>query len=175
MNYVRIDEKKKRVKEISTPKTKNSVRVIPLPERTRDIILTHRVRQRDRLIRFGKKQEVGTPLFSISVGTHFERQAILKIIKSIYKKAGIAGKNFHDLRHTYATRLFELGEQPKTVQMLLRHSDVSTTLNVYTYVLDDLKVKSASKIDQFYAENNLKKADESALWENSEKIVYIKK
>lgn len=175
VNYVRIDEKKKRVKEISTPKTRNSVRVIPLPERTRDILLTHRVRQRERLIRFGKNQEPDTPVFSTSVGTYFERQAILKIIKPIYKKAGIQGKNFHDLRHTYATRLFELGEQPKTVQMLLGHSNVSTTLNVYTHVLDELKVKSASKIDQFYAENKLKIPDIDPLWENSGKIVSFKK
>lgn len=175
VNFVRIDEKKKRVKDISTPKTKNSVRVIPLPERTKDILLTHKVRQRERLIRFGKTQEVDTPVFSTSVGTYFERQAILKIIKPIYKKAGIAGKNFHDLRHTYATRLFELGEQPKTVQMLLGHSDVSTTLNVYTHVLDDLKVKSASKIDQFYAENKLKIPDGNPVWENSGKIVHLKK
>lgn len=175
VNFVRVDKKKKRVKDISTPKTKNSVRVIPLPERTKVILLTHQVLQRERLISFGKTQEVDTPVFSTSVGTYFERQAILKIIKPIYKKAGITGKNFHDLRHTYATRLFELGEQPRTVQMLLGHSDVSTTLNVYTHVLDELKVKSASKIDQFYAENKLKKAAESALWENSGKIVYLKK
>ncbi|VUZ28483.1 Tyrosine recombinase XerD [Acetobacterium wieringae] len=175
VNYVRQDETKKRVKEISTPKTKNSVRVIPLPDRTKDILLTHRIRQRERLIRFGKTREADTPVFSTSVGTHFERQAILKIVKSVYAKAGIEGKNFHDLRHTYATRLFELGEQPKTVQMLLGHSNVSTTLNVYTHVLDDLKVKSASKIDQFYAENTLENTTNPPLWENSGKIVYFKK
>lgn len=175
VNFVRIDEKEKRVKEISTPKTKNSVRVIPLPERTKDILLTHRTRQREKLLRFGKKQSADTPVFCTTTGTYFERQAILKIIKPLYKKAGIQGKNFHDLRHTYATRLFELGEQPKTVQMLLGHSNVSTTLNVYTHVLDDLKVKSASKIDQFYAENKLKNPENDPLWENSGKIIAFKK
>ncbi|MBI4857172.1 MAG: site-specific integrase [Acetobacterium woodii] len=171
VNFIRHDEKSKRTVEISTPKTRNSVRIIPIPERTRDILLTHRTRQWEKLSRLELAVDIDTPVFSTAVGTHFERQAILKTIKPIYMKAGIEGKNFHDLRHTYATRLFEMGEQPKTVQMLLGHSDVSTTLNVYTHVLDDLKIKSASKIDQFYAEN----ANLPSIWENSGKIVSFKK
>ncbi|MFQ7256649.1 tyrosine-type recombinase/integrase [Intestinibacter bartlettii] len=44
------------------------------------------------------------------------------------------------LRHTYATRLFELGVPPKTVQTLLIHADIETTLNTYTHVMEEQKV-----------------------------------
>ncbi|MGL4608005.1 MAG: tyrosine-type recombinase/integrase [Eubacteriaceae bacterium] len=41
-----------------------------------------------------------------------------------------------NLRHTYATRLFELNVPVKTVQVLLGHSDINLTLNTYTHVLE---------------------------------------
>ena len=57
---------------------------------------------------------------------------------------------FHDLRHTYATRLFELGENPKTVQELLGHSNISITLNIYTHVMDETKQNTVNKLDVLY-------------------------
>lgn len=62
----------------------------------------------------------------------------------------IKPRKFHDLRHTYATRLFELGEVPKTVQQLLGHSDISLTLDTYTHVLESVKVMAASKSNDLY-------------------------
>ncbi|MCA1731613.1 MAG: tyrosine-type recombinase/integrase, partial [Actinobacteria bacterium] len=45
---------------------------------------------------------------------------------------------FHDLRHTCATLLLRQGVNPKFVQDLLGHGDVSLTLNVYSHVLPDM-------------------------------------
>lgn len=46
-------------------------------------------------------------------------------------------RNFHSLRHTYATRLFENNVPIKTVQALLRHKDIATTMNIYTHVMPE--------------------------------------
>jgi site-specific recombinase XerD len=54
------------------------------------------------------------------------------------------------LRHTYATRLFELGEPAKTVQELLGHSNINQTLGTYTHVLEQQKIKTTSLIDALY-------------------------
>lgn len=53
----------------------------------------------------------------------------------------------HTMRHTFATILLEEGENPKTVQMLLGHKDVETTLGIYTHVLQSVFEDAAKKID----------------------------
>ena len=56
--------------------------------------------------------------------------------------AGVIGKDeevrfgFHNLRHSLATFLVAAGKDPKTVQSLLRHSDVTTTLNIYSHAVN---------------------------------------
>lgn len=49
------------------------------------------------------------------------------------EKLGIPHIRFHGLRHTFATRLIEAKVDVKTVSVLLGHSDVSTTLNLYVH------------------------------------------
>lgn len=49
----------------------------------------------------------------------------------------------HDLRHTHATLLLELGEHPKVVQERLGHKDISVTMNMYTHVTMTLQRQTA--------------------------------
>lgn len=55
----------------------------------------------------------------------------------------------HQLRHTYATLLYRSGIDAKTAQGLLGHSDVQTTLNIYTDIAEDIKKISVDKLNQF--------------------------
>lgn len=72
--------------------------------------------------------------------------------KKIMKNLNMENHTFHDLRHTYATRLFELKENPKTVQELLGHSSINITLNTYTHVLEDVKENAINKLNELYKE-----------------------
>jgi site-specific recombinase XerD len=49
------------------------------------------------------------------------------------------------LRHTYASLLFEAGASIKEVQERLGHSDIKMTMNIYTHVTNNLKKQTASK------------------------------
>lgn len=53
----------------------------------------------------------------------------------------------HCFRHSFATRCFEAGIQPKTVQMYLGHANLQMTMNLYTYVLDDHKKEEMLKLE----------------------------
>jgi len=83
-------------------------------------------------------------------GNYLDSSNVLKIMKKILDKSNIQEKRFHDLRHTYATRLFELGENPKTIQKLLGHSRLAIILDTYTHVPDAMKEQAISKIDDLY-------------------------
>jgi len=143
--------------DISTPKTSYSKRTIPLPKRTEAILLQHKISQKETMLKLGLKADDHTLIFCNNAGKGFERGNVLKRLKKVYKDLGMESKTFHDLRHTYATRLFEMGEDPKTVQVLLGHANVSTTLSTYIHILDTLKTQAASKIDGLYDQKKAQK------------------
>ena len=55
-------------------------------------------------------------------------------------------------RHTFATRLLEANEHPKTVQEMLGHSSIVVTLDLYSHVLPEIKQAAAAKLDYLFQE-----------------------
>lgn len=115
------------------------------------MLLQYRNEQRLQKIKYADVYKDNNLVFCNDLGAYLVDSTIGRQYKIILKNNNIPVRKFHDMRHTFATRLFELGEEPKTVQELLGHSTVSITLNTYTHVLESVKEKAISKLDELHA------------------------
>jgi len=108
----------------------NKERIVPIGEVALKYLKTYLFHYRDSL----KKKEICNNIFLNNHGKCITRQGFFKILKSIAKEKGIE-KNItpHMLRHSFATHLLNNGADLRSIQMMLGHSNLSTT-QIYTTV-----------------------------------------
>ena len=75
-----------------------------------------------------------------------------QLLKSDNPKVLLPHFSCHSLRHTFTTRMCEAGVNVKVIQDTLGHTDVSTTLNIYTDVTKELKRVEFEGLDRFFKE-----------------------
>lgn len=117
---------------VGTPKSKKSVRDIPINEELCREIISYNVKTNHRAYN-------DNYLLRSSIGGPAEPKTLQETFKRILKEAGVNDANFHALRHTFATRAIEKGVDVKTLSVLLGHASVNFTLDRYAHVLDRQK------------------------------------
>ena len=166
-------ENGKKTMKLTSPKTENSVRKIPFFGETREILEQQfekvKRKRQDMGERWRQPEEFGNLVFLTSMGSPIGRYNIESDMRYVTRQindmfrtealySGGIPKKFervhpHALRHTFATRCFEKGMTPRTVQEIMGHANYNTTVS-YTHVLDDIKSKEAEKVGEFLQNKN---------------------
>ncbi len=121
----------------SSPKTRNSVREIPISAPLLDAL--RKVRRQQE----GNIYVVGTGV------TPKEPRTYRETFSRLLRRLKIPPIVFHGLRHTFATRCIESGCDYKTVSVILGHSNVATTLNLYVHPNLDQKKRCLDRLNKF--------------------------
>lgn len=115
--------------EFSAPKTRHSVRAVPLPDRVAAALDAHR---RESLFARDEHLVFCHP----HTGHPYDESRILKRFKRSLRAAGLRDARFHDLRHTFGTRMAAAGAPLRFIQEWTGHRDYKTTSIYADYAPD---------------------------------------
>jgi len=129
------------------PKTRSGKRDIPLTQEACNLLMKIRQNKAKRKI---LSIEFADHVFLNQKGSLTTNSSYNKCLERLCLKAGIEKVSIHELRHTFATRAVESGMDAKTLQVILGHSDISITMNLYVHSMDDEKRMQMQKFEQMY-------------------------
>ena len=134
-------------RSFETPKSGRG-RYLRLSGRAVVALRAHRKRQLEERVRKAGLWEDHSLIFPSEGGTPMSGRNLYRALKIRVKRAALPQTlRFYDLRHTCATLLLRQGINPKFVQELLGHADISLTLNTYSHVLPDMGDAAAGGMD----------------------------
>jgi len=132
---------------LTTPKTKSSKRTIFMNETLFNLLKEHRAKQHEIIFALGKEFAHPEMVFTSDLGNYKDRSALNTSFRRFLKGTDFEFMTLHCLRHSNATLLLNSGVDIKVVSEHLGHSDVGTTANIYTDVLDSMRRKTAEVIE----------------------------
>lgn len=134
-------------KFISTPpKTNTSIRKISLDDEILNILKAWKTQQKRYLLAHGQHAKTKNQIiFSSKNNNYIDITRPNIILSRICKEHNFNDITIHGFHHTHCSLLFEVGLSVKEVQERLGHSDIHTTMNIYTHVTKKQKERSADK------------------------------
>ncbi len=148
-NLVRSKNKGLLAKEL---KTDYSLREIFISESVITSLQKHKTTQDKMKVKIKNFKDLDLVVCAMN-GNYLEPRNLIRKFKQIIKKANLPVIPFHNLRHTHATILMRMGENPKIVSERLGHSRVETTLGIYSHSNEEMQKNAADRFDEKFGSN----------------------
>lgn len=160
LSYRKLEGDDKRSFHLGPPKTKASIREIPISPKC-EVALKKQFILRNNIMSNRRSKPIEgleNVLFVSRIGRPLCDQTIIDGIDKIINEINYSRDEAelfqrispHCFRHTFATRCFEAGIPPKTVQHLLGHASLDMTMNLYTHVMDEKKDEAVIALNDYY-------------------------
>lgn len=143
---------------IEPPKTKQSYRKVPINSECRKYL--EKQLELKQIVKSKRPKQQNDYLFVTKFNTPLNSVIYSDSIKAIIEQINLT-RSFdnefpkfsgHTFRHTFATRCFEAGVQPKVVQSYLGHASLKMTMDLYTHITEE---KANSDIERIVGKNNI--------------------
>lgn len=135
---------------IQTPKTAKGVRTIVLDKITLSILKKWRTEQATDYLKLGFNTMKPTqPIFTTIHNNYVQLASVVNRLNKIIIKHDLKRITVHGFRHTHCSLLFEAGASIQEVKERLGHSDIKTTMNIYTHVTKKAKEETAEKFANY--------------------------
>lgn len=142
---------------VQATKTTSSTALIALPKFLSEDIKKLKEYHEDEKLRLGELYDGTSDYLILSPeGKPIHHSRANDRVHKYARDIGIDPISFHELRHTYASMINNFGADITELASQMRHSDATTSLSIYTHMLEsvsDSSKKFASKIENFYTEN----------------------
>lgn len=129
---------------LTTPKTQNGIRTIPLPSKVMDMLKTEKEKQEQnkKLLADRYKQYPYDYVIRQADGSSYSPNTLNKMVNRLTDKLGLPHCRLHDYRHAVASILFENGTPLADVTTHLGHGQTSTTEKLYIHKIMLLKLRT---------------------------------
>ncbi len=134
---------------INKPKTKNSKRIIYIDDDIIRVLKKQRVKQNIEKMKCRDVYTDNNLVFAQENGNFIYPSAANVLFRRYVKQLGLPEIRFHDLRHTHATLLLQMGVNPKLVANRLGHASVRVTLDTYSHVMPDMQQDLTMQFSKF--------------------------
>ena len=131
----------------STPKTKSSIRELKISNKLLEVLIEQRKAQQKNIDFFEEAYQNNDLVFCYENGSKYSPNTLNHLFNKILKEAKLSHIRFHDLRHTFGTLLVQSNENMKTIQMMMGHSSIRTTMDIYGHASIEMQNSANSKMD----------------------------
>lgn len=137
--------------KFQVPKTEKSLRTISIDSETLQVIKRWQLRQKEYFLKMGiKPTKNGEQLLFVSEENKpLYLDYVNHNLKIIINENNLKRITPHGFRHTHCSLLFESGASLKEVQVRLGHTDIKTTMDIYTHVTKRQTEETANRFAHF--------------------------